>query len=154
MTVAGPDEGGHQRAVEAAAVAAGIRDQFDFVGPIPDQCKWEIYAQADLFVLPSHSENFGVVVGEALAAGVPVISTRATPWSELEEHRCGWWIPTGSDALAEVLPYATSLSDEERKNMGQRGRALIERCYSWRAAAERILPFYESSLHPSLTTHC
>ncbi|MEZ5591148.1 MAG: glycosyltransferase [Gammaproteobacteria bacterium] len=46
---------------------------------------------ADLFVLPSFSENFGVVIAEALAHGVPVITTRGTPWKGLLQHGCGWW---------------------------------------------------------------
>ena len=109
---------------------------FIFTGSLDDEQKWEAYARADLFVLPTYSENFGIVVAEALWAGVPVITTKGTPWSELvgvpsssgrkesDDHsptqdsnlRCGWWIdlPEGDglakwDALDEALKEATDL---------------------------------------------
>jgi glycosyltransferase involved in cell wall biosynthesis len=143
VVIAGPDEDGHQRQLEAAAAAAGVRDDFTFIGPVDDHAKWALYRSADLFVLPSYSENFGIVIGEALACGVPVITTRATPWREIEQHRCGWWIEPGAETLAAALREALSLSANELAQMGQRGRVLIQRSYSWTAAAQQMLAAYE-----------
>ena len=143
VVIAGPDEGNHRRDLEAQIAALNMRQDFEFVGPALDEAKWNLFASADLFVLPSHSESFGQAVAEALACGVPVITTRATPWQELEAQVCGWWIPTGADALAETLGTATSRSERELRAMGERGRALVISNYSWAVAAEKLMAAFE-----------
>jgi glycosyltransferase involved in cell wall biosynthesis len=101
LVIAGPDQAGHKAEVVAEAKRLGLRVEDSttnalmhshiselppdliFIGPVFDKDKENLYAQADLFVLPSYSENFGAVVIEALAHGCPVITTKGTPWSEL-----------------------------------------------------------------------
>ena len=139
VVVAGPDEDGHRKEVETLVDKLSVREQFDFIGAVDDEEKWKLYSEADLFVLPSYSESFGQAIGEALAAGVPVITTRATPWREIETNRCGWWIETGVDSLAKALSVATSSSDIELQEMGKRGRELILASYSWRSSAEKMI---------------
>lgn len=139
MIIAGPDEVGHQREIEGRVKALGLADQFDFVGPVGDREKWELYAAADLFVLPSYSESFGQAIGEALAAGVPVITTRATPWQKIESYRCGWWIESGVESLTKALQAATQLDASDLREMGQRGREMVVNNYSWQTPAERML---------------
>ena len=73
----------------AALHNAGLEKQIHFQGEVMGEDKIECYRGADLFVLPSFSENFGLVIAEALSCGVPVITTRETPWEELETHRFG-----------------------------------------------------------------
>ena len=131
IVLAGPDEANHRREVEAAILAAGLQDCFEFIGPVDDVAKWDWYFKADLFVLPTFSENFGIVIAEALACGVPVITTTGTPWQELVTHNCGWWIDIGVEPLVDALRKAISLSDKERSDMGQRGRTLVDDGYSW-----------------------
>ena len=84
MRVVGPDNHGHQAEVTARLRALGLEQEWVFEGSVDDTGKWQYYQQADLFILPSHSENFGISIAEALYAGVPVITTRGTPWSELQ----------------------------------------------------------------------
>jgi glycosyltransferase involved in cell wall biosynthesis len=142
VTIAGTDENGHQAELQRLMHEKGVGDDFHFPGPVDGQPKWELYQNADLFVLPSHSENFGIVIAEALASGTPVITTKGTPWPELLEHRCGWWIDPNVDALASALKEAMSLSIEERMKMGARGRSLVEARYTWPAAAREMRAAY------------
>jgi glycosyltransferase involved in cell wall biosynthesis len=143
VVVAGPDEGGHLAQVQADVYKAGLQNSFDFVGPVEGAEKWQLYRAADLFALPTMSENFGIVVAEALACGVPVITTKGAPWEELVTQRCGWWIDKGVQPLTAALREAMALSDEQRKSMGQRGRRMVEQNYSWPKIAADMKSVYE-----------
>lgn len=104
--------------------------------------KHDIYRQASLYVLPSHTENFGMTVAEALAAGTPVITTTGAPWSGLVEKRAGWWIPPDVDALAACLGEALVLPDETLAEMGRRGRTWMEDCFAWPKLAGEMRAAY------------
>lgn len=142
LVIAGPDEGGHRAEIEARARALGPGAAIRFHDAVPDAGKWELYRTADVFVLPSRSENFGVVVAEALACGVPAIATRAAPWELLEERSCGWWTEGGVEPLSRALAEATGIGDDERRAMGARGRRLVEERFGWPAVARRMLGVY------------
>lgn len=117
---------------------------FIFTGPLDDEKKWEAYARADLFVLPSFSENFGIVVAEALYAGIPVITTKGAPWADLIDRKCGWWVPVGDvAALADAIRSATTSMDAQLSEMGARGRQLVDEKYSWIRIAERMKIAYQ-----------
>lgn len=124
----------------------GIENQILFAGAVRDDKKWEKYAQADLFVLPTNSENFGIVVAEALWAGVPVITTKGAPWSELVSTDSGWWVDVGVAAFADALDKATRLSSNVLAEMGERGRQLIASRYTWNGIAKDLACKYRSLL--------
>ena len=81
----------------------------------------------EIFVLPTHSENFGIVIAEALCCGIPVITTTGTPWDVLERCNAGKWISVGENPLKVALESLMSKTDEEREAMGNNGRKLIRR---------------------------
>jgi len=143
VVVAGEDENGHQRDVENAIHQHQLEKDFDFQGPADGARKWDLYRSADVFVLPSHTENFGLVVAEALACGLPVITTKGTSWEQLVTSRSGWWVQIGAESLAAALSEATSLTDDERREMGRRGRKLVETQYAWHLIAARMCAVYQ-----------
>ena len=114
-----------------------------FVGPKFDNDLQQEYANADLFVLPTHSENFGSVVIEALAHNVPVICTKGAPWKDLEDYNCGYWVDISVDALADALGKTISMSPEERREMGLNGHALVYTKYTWKAVGDTIAKVYQ-----------
>lgn len=114
-----------------------------FVGPKFGNELVAEYDTADLFVLPTHSENFGAVVIESLAHDVPVICTKGAPWKELETARCGRWIDIGVEPLVVALTELMSLSDAARHEMGTRGRKLAGEKYSWSAICRKMVEGYE-----------
>lgn len=151
VRIVGPDQEGHTQEVKAECERLGIIDDWEFVGPkYGDELQKE-YANADLFVLPTYSENFGSVVIEALAHKVPVITTKGTPWSELEAKKCGRWIdlpeegsnPSDWRALVSALKEMMSMSDEDRRQMGERGRRLVKEKYTWDAVVMEMVKGYE-----------
>ena len=142
LVIAGPDEKGHRVEIERCLTDLNLQ-QVQLVGPKTDVEKWRAYQQADLFVLPSYNENFGLVIAESLAAGTPVITTKATPWQDLRIHRCGWWIETGVEPLKQALEVALAMQSAALQEMGERGRNLIKTKYTWSRVAEQIFCLYE-----------
>jgi len=143
MVVAGPDEGGHRTVVEQAVQKAGLEKSFIFVGPVAGAAKEKLYREADLFILPTFTENFGMVVAEALSYGVPVITTKGAPWEGLIDHCCGWWVDVGVEPLAEAIQAAVAMTDTERQEMGKRGYRLVEVNFSWPRIAKEMLAMYQ-----------
>lgn len=119
-----------------------IESLVQFCGGIYGDQKWKLFQKADVFVLPTFSENFGIVVAEALACGTPVITTKGTPWEELKSTHCGWWTEIGTQPTANALNKFLQLSVEELEAMGRNGRKLVEEKYSSRKMAEDMVNLY------------
>lgn len=143
MQVVGPDEGGHLAEVKKLVEAAGLEDSWSFEAPLENEQKWKAMAQADLFVLPTYSENFGIVVAEALVAGLPVITTHGAPWELLKREKCGWWVAPEANALAEALQDAVGRPDNDLARMGERGRKIVEKYFGWEKIAGEMTEAYE-----------
>jgi glycosyltransferase involved in cell wall biosynthesis len=139
LRIVGPSEDGYGAALTALAERLGLATEVAVEPPIYGPAKLVAYRRADVFVLPTRNENFGLTVAEALAAETPAISTRGAPWSGLETERCGWWPFYGVDAMAAALDAALGLPETERHAMGQRGRAWMARAFSWDTVAEQLI---------------
>jgi glycosyltransferase involved in cell wall biosynthesis len=144
MRVVGPDEAGHRSEIDSMVQAAGLEDAWSLEDAVSDEQKWDLYRESDLFILPTHSENFGISVAEALASGLPVITTTGAPWRGLVEHQCGWWVDPSVDDLAGALQEATSNRSVSLKSMGDRGREWVARDFSWKGIAQSMLNGYKN----------
>lgn len=143
VEIAGAGDESYIVSLQKLIVKRGLANEIRIIGPQYGEAKFAAYQRADLFVLPTYSENFGIVVAEAMACGLPVITTVGTPWEELNTFNAGWWIEIGSEPLAETLVNAMNLSEFQRKQIGQNGRQLVEEKYSIQAVASQMLELYQ-----------
>lgn len=138
LLIAGPDYG-ERETLENLAHELGIADRVDLVGALTGHEKLNFLACGDVFVLPSHNENFGNVYVEALASGTPVVASVHTPWSEVEKHGAGLWVNNSPDEVGEAM--SKILEAENQQEISLKSRALA-REYGWRNIAVRFAQLY------------
>lgn len=143
LIIAGPDRSGYKSTLEGLAADIGVSESLTFTDLLAGELKLSALYNSDVFVLPTHSENFGIAIAEALGCGTPVITTKNAPWNELITTRSGWWIDDSRSSLLEALTEAMNLSESELSAMGQRGRELIIQKYSWNAIAKKLMQTYK-----------
>ena len=153
LVIAGPDYRGHVRQLKESIKDHGVSKSVILRGACYGQEKNALYKEADLFVLPSFSENFGIVVLEALAFGLPTITTKGTPWKQLEDFNCGWWIDIGLEPLVNALTCAMGISDSERDRLSANAFRLAEK-YSWSNIARQMTEVYMWILHNGKIPDC
>ena len=137
LRVIAPDDG-QQARYERLARQLGVADRVTFLGVKTGTEKTREMREADALVLPTHSENFGFAVAEALVVGTPAITTKGAPWEGLETHGCGWWTDVNVASLRAALADCASRSRAELAEMGARGRAWMLSDFTWRSCAERV----------------
>ncbi len=177
LVIVGPDEQGTKERLkdeiqkiklkwcESAGMDGCERDaDIVFWGAVHEEEKWALMQRADIFVLPSRSENFGMVVGEALSCGVPVVTTAVGPWGErgyvlkcesskagrgderslarADETRGLIIVETSVEGVAAGLRQMMALSDAERREIGQNGCEWVKREFSWESVAKQMLEAY------------
>ena len=142
VTIAGPAEKGYLFEVKREGRKFGVSDLLEFPGAVEGDAKWNLYRSAELFVLPTYSENFGLVVAEALGCGVPVITTQGAPWGELLTRHCGWWPAVGQKDLEQAIKEALLTPPEVLAQMGERGRMLVREKYGWDFIGSELKDLY------------
>lgn len=144
ILVAGEGDADYVEAMKRMIWDRGLQDIVKLIGGVYGDEKWRLFQTSDFFVLPTHSENFGLAIAESLASGTPVITTVGTPWSDLNSSEAGAWIEIGTKPLVETLRRFLSLSEDELETMGHNGRKLIETKYSAHVMAEQMMEVYKS----------
>lgn len=146
LTIAGGGDPAYERSLHAQRETLGLAEQVRFTGELTDEAKADFFAALDLLVMPSHTENFGIVAAEALAHAVPVIASRATPWAALEREDCGLWVDNSAEALARAIH---SLSQRDLRALGERGRSFARQTFGWDPLCERMIASYRDALAAS-----
>lgn len=154
LRIVGPSELGYREALKKLATELGIAGQVTFVSEVSDAQKWQEYRAAQLFILPSNDENFGIVVPEALAAGRPVIATTGTPWQSVLREACGWWVDPDLTSMTQAIQQATATDAAELKAMGQRGREFVAREFAWSSVAQLTYGVYQWLLYGGARPAC
>ncbi|MFZ5831586.1 MAG: glycosyltransferase [Planctomycetota bacterium] len=144
LVVAGEGDEKYAQVLSRLARGLGLGERVRFVGSVSGPQKTALLASAAGLVLCSRSENFGMVVAEALAHGTPCVVTKTAPWEGLEREGCGFWVDDSVEALADGMRRLMALSPEERRAMGERGRAWMQRDFSWESVAKRMIELYET----------
>lgn len=114
-----------------------------FAGFLSGTEKDRVLASLSVLAMPSEFENFGNVILEGLVRGIPCIATTGAPWEELRDFGCGWWVPYSQDSITSAISAALHTPVSELKEMGRRGRLLVEDHYSVGAVARQMKALYE-----------
>lgn len=144
LRIVGPDEDGY---LEVLREIAG--PDVEFVGPKYGSELSAEYARCDCLALVSHTENFGATVVDAMANAKPVITSTNTPWSDVVEYCCGWWVDNTPASLMGVIGRMMALNDVVRADMGRRGRQLVEEKFTWSAVASSMMDVYKKYANES-----
>ncbi len=144
LVIAGNDEEGYQSQLVQQVRELGLSDRVIFLGPVEDAHKWALYARAELFVLPSYSENFGNVVAEAMSMGCPVAVTPEVGIAPLVESVGAGIVADGEPGKFSAAVRALLSRPADLRTMGQRGRAEARNRLSWDAVAAETETLYRN----------
>ncbi|MFP5248624.1 MAG: glycosyltransferase [Acidobacteriota bacterium] len=154
IVMAGPDQDGWRDQLQRLAERRGIAARVHWPGMIHGDLKWDALRACDAFVLPSHSENFGIAVVESLAAGTPVlISKRVNIWQEVEGDGAGLAEDDTVAGTERLLRRWFSLSPAEREAMAAQARLAFERRFTMDRTAQALHRFFTSAAPPSSLSH-
>jgi glycosyltransferase involved in cell wall biosynthesis len=141
LTIAGDGEPGYVQVLRARIDGLKLEERVKMIGAVNREAKQMLFENSDIVVVPSHTENFGMVVAEALAHGVPVIASKGTPWRRVEGMGCGLWVENDPESLAKAIE---RMSKMPLREMGQRAREWMEKEFSWSDRAQDMMKLYES----------
>ena len=140
LSICGGGATGYVASLERLVHDLGLDQRVSFRGHIEGAEKSEAFWNADVCIVPSFTENFGMVVAEALAHAVPVVVSRGAPWRGVLEHGCGLWVDNDPATLADAI---TAMRDRDLQAMGQSGRRWMELEFSWPSVAAAMRGLYQ-----------
>lgn len=141
LRICGVGEFRYTASLRALVATLGLEGRVEFAGAVEGTAKAEALIGSDVCIVPSYTENFGIVVTESLAHGTPVIASRGTPWRELERVRAGSWVQNDPPSLATAIQ---TLRGADLREMGLRGRQWMIAEFSWQSVAHRMLDAYRT----------
>lgn len=143
LTIVGNGEEEYINSLKEKVKALGLQGYVQISEPVFGNAKVQLYQSSSLFCLPSYSENFGMVIAEAMSCGVPVITTTNCPWEILNDTNTGWCIDLSVDNLEKALREAMSMDSAELYEKGQQSSKLVFENFNYRNVAEKTKKLYE-----------
>lgn len=145
IIIAGTGDANYTNFLRKEVSRLRVEDYVKFVGHIEGEKKDQLISESKCLVLPSHSENFGMVVVEALAQGTPVIASKYTPWKELVEYNAGFWIEPTPENITSVLKKIVTMTETDYEKM-RKNALLLARKYDIRINIHKWLNAYSKVL--------
>jgi len=143
LLIVGSDQLGHKQEMETLARNLGIENVVIFSSPLYDDEKIEALAGSDIFLLPSFSEGFSMIILDAAACGLPILLTPQCNFPELAKYQAAVEVKPNEYDTERGLRLLMNLSDTERKAMGKRGRNIIKDKYNWPPITKELLAVYD-----------
>jgi glycosyltransferase involved in cell wall biosynthesis len=144
LKIAGRGDEEYLNRLKEIANDLGVADSVEFIGQVEGEDKEKLYADAYWTFMPSHTENFGMVVLESLAQHTPVLAAKGTPWKILEDEKVGFWSDNSPESLAKMIDEIIAMPTDEYDGYRQRGRAFVEKHFDIRKNIDRWNDFYAS----------
>ena len=143
LLVIGNGEAEYIHSLENRVESLGLKDSIKILPPVFGEAKIKVYQESALFCLPSFSENFGMVIAEAMSCGTPVITTTNCPWEILNETNTGWCVDLSVENLERALREAMGMDANALYGMGQRASKFIFDNFDYRSVTRKTLRLYE-----------
>lgn len=137
-----PQDLSYEQNIRDRIQASRLKDKTSIVGFVTGSEKTALLEAADLFVLPSYYENFGIAVAEAMSVGTPVvISDQVHIWQEIERSQSGWICTCEVESLTRTLNEAMRDRAEQLRR-GKNAQTHAQQHYSWNAIAQQMITTY------------
>lgn len=133
----------YERFLRSEVKRLALEGHVRFAGFLSGAEKDRALSSLSVLAMPSEFENFGNVILEGLIRGIPCLATTGSPWEELQTYGCGWWVPYSQQDITAAVSAALHTSAAQLKQMGERGRRLVEERYSVEAVARQMKTLYE-----------
>jgi glycosyltransferase involved in cell wall biosynthesis len=143
LAIAGCGSSDYEARIRSEINRLVLGNEVAMLGDIRGEQKQQMFEQTDVVVAPSFTENFAIVVAEALAHGAAVIASTGTPWKEVERKGCGLWVANDPASIADAIAKVNSMPIAE---MGERGRRWMAADFSWEKCASEMIALYKGML--------
>lgn len=148
LVMAGPDQVGWMAELQELSRRLGVEDRITWTGMLNDDLKWGAIRSADVFVLPSHTENFGIVIAEALACGVPILTTnKVNIWREVEQDSVGFVANDDIEGISSLLQKWLTLSEVEKQKIRSNSRESFLNRYEISVTVKKLIEIAENYIH-------